>query len=171
MTKKAAATRLRGTGGNGVRSTPAKASAKGAEGNALVLVVDDFEDNRAMYVEYLQFQGFRVAEAVNGLEAIERTKELLPRVIVMDLSLPVMDGWEATRRIKADPQTRHIRVIALTGHAEPAHAKKALDAGCDDFVAKPCLPENLLAKIREHIPADGASKTPVRETKKQKGKK
>ena len=70
----------------------------------------------------------------------------------MDLSLPVMDGWEATRRIKADPRTKHIRVIALTGHAEPAHAKKALDAGCDDFVAKPCLPENLLAKIREHLP-------------------
>ncbi|HVH44917.1 MAG TPA: response regulator [Labilithrix sp.] len=121
--------------------------------NPLVLVVDDFEDNRAMYVEYLQFQGFRVVEAVNGAEAVERTVDLLPLVVVMDLSLPVMDGWEATRRIKADERTKHIRVIALTGHAEPAHAKKALDAGCDDFVAKPCLPENLLAKIREHLPA------------------
>jgi CheY-like chemotaxis protein len=117
----------------------------------LVLVVDDFEDNRAMYVEYLQFQGFRVAEAVNGEEAVARATELLPAVIVMDLSLPVMDGWEATRRVKANPRTSHIRVIALTGHAEPAHAKKALEAGCDDFVAKPCLPENLLTKIREHL--------------------
>src|SRR5678815_2571924 len=107
----------------------------------LVLVVDDFEDNRAMYVEYLQFQGFRVAEAVNGEEAVARATELLPAVIVMDLSLPVMDGWEATRRIKATTRTAHIRVIALTGHAEPAHAQKALQAGCDDFVAKPCLPE------------------------------
>ena len=72
----------------------------------LILVVDDFEDNRAMYVEYLQFQGFRVAEAVNGEEAVARTRELLPPIVVMDLSLPVMDGWEATRRIKADPRPR-----------------------------------------------------------------
>jgi CheY-like chemotaxis protein len=117
----------------------------------LVLVVDDFEDNRAMYLEYLQFQGLRVAEAVNGADAVTRAKELLPSVIIMDLSLPVMDGWEATRRIKSNPKTRHIRVVALTGHAEPAHAKRALDAGCDDFVAKPCLPEHLLAKVREHL--------------------
>lgn len=142
------------------------------EESALVLVVDDFEDNRAMYVEYLQFQGFHVAEAVNGLEAVERTHALMPVVIVMDLSLPVMDGWEATRRIKADPRTKHIRVIALTGHAEPAHAKKAFDAGCDDFVAKPCLPENLLARIREHLPASSTSRSASsRETKEQEGKK
>src|SRR5262245_5761379 len=140
-------------------------------GAPLIRVVDDFEDNRAMTVEYLQFQGVRVAEAVNGQEAVERTRELLPLVIVMDLSLPVMDGWEATRRLKADPKTKHIRVIALTGHAEPAHAKKALDAGCDDFVAKPCLPENLLAKIREHIPSPRPLGTAPRDSRKQKGKK
>ena len=129
----------------------------------LVLVVDDFEDNRAMYVEYLQFQGFRVVEAVNGEEAVDRATNLLPAVVIMDLSLPVMDGWEATRRIKSNAKTKHIRDIALTGHAEPAHAKRALEAGCDDFVAKPCLPENLLAKIKEHLEAaDGKS---------QKGKK
>lgn len=127
----------------------------------LVLVVDDFEDNRAMYVEYLQFQGFRVAEAVNGEEAVARARELMPAVIIMDLSLPVMDGWEATRRIKGFAKTKHIKVVALTGHAEPAHAKRALEAGCDDFVAKPCLPENLLAKVREHLP----------HTKTTKGKK
>ena len=126
-------------------------SGKGDNEKPLVLIVDDFEDNRVMYVEYLQFQGFRVAEAVNGQEAIEQTQKLMPVVIVMDLSLPVMDGWEATRRIKADPKTKHIVVIALTGHAEPAHAKKARDAGCDDFVAKPCLPEALVARIREHV--------------------
>ena len=130
----------------------------------LVLVVDDFEDNRAMYVEYLQFQGLRVAEAVNGEEAVERAIALLPAVIIMDLSLPVMDGWEATRRIKGDPRTKHIKVVALTGHAEPAHAKRARDAGCDDFVAKPCLPESLLAKVREHLPSNEAKK-------KMKGKK
>lgn len=118
----------------------------------LILVVDDFEDNRVMYAEYLQFNGLRVVEAVNGEEAVRRTMELLPSVVVMDLSLPVMDGWEATRRIKADPTTAKIKVIALTGHAEPAHAKKALDAGCDDFVPKPCLPADLLAKVKAHLP-------------------
>ena len=117
----------------------------------LVLIVDDFEDNRTMYVEYLQFQGFRVEEAVNGEEAVAQATALVPAVIIMDLSLPVMDGWEATRRIKANPKTKDIVVIALTGHAEAAHAKKAMDAGCDDFVAKPCLPDQLVAKIREHI--------------------
>jgi len=135
----------------------------------LVLVVDDFEDNRAMYVEYLQYQGFRVAEAVNGEQAVAQATSLLPAVIVMDLSLPVMDGWEATRRIKANESTAKIRVIALTGHAEPAHAKKALDAGCDDFVAKPCLPEHLLAKVREHLEVVGGASVTKRSMKK-KGK-
>lgn len=138
-----------------------KKSAEKSADAPLVLVVDDFEDNRAMYVEYLQFQGLRVVEAVNGEEAVARAKELLPAVIIMDLSLPVMDGWEATRQIKSHATTKHIKVVALTGHAEPAHAKRALEAGCDDFVAKPCLPENLLAKVREYLPRN----------KTQKGKK
>lgn len=140
----------------------------------LVLIVDDFDDNRAMYVEYLQFQGFRVAEAVNGQEALERTEELMPAVVVMDLSLPVMDGWEATRRLKANPKTKDIVVIALTGHAEAAHAKKARDVGCDDFVPKPCLPEQLVAKVREHV-ARSAKSSPkaaaTSSTKNAKGKK
>jgi two-component system, cell cycle response regulator DivK len=132
------------------KSNKKLASAK-ATTPPMILVVDDFEDNRVMYVEYLQFQGFRVAEAVNGADAVARTIELLPALVVMDLSLPVMDGWEATRRLKSNPLTQHIVIIALSGHAEAAHAKRALDAGCDDFVAKPCLPENLLAKIGEHV--------------------
>ncbi len=140
--------------------TITKKSKAGRKGSgALVLVVDDFEDNRAMYVEYLLFQGFRVAEAVNGAEAISQTTKLMPGIIVMDLSLPVIDGWEATRRIKADARTSHIRIIALTGHAEPSHAKRALDAGCDDFIAKPCLPESLLAKINEHLPPASSAST------------
>jgi CheY-like chemotaxis protein len=135
--------------------SPAKKKSNGSaaarDEGPLILIVDDFEDNRAMYVEYLQFQGFRVAEAVNGADAIDRTLELMPSVVVMDLSLPVMDGWEATRRLKANPTTKHVVIIALTGHAEVAHAQKARDAGCDDFVAKPCLPEQLVAKVREHV--------------------
>lgn len=120
----------------------------------LVLVVDDFEDNRLMYAEYLSVHGLRVVEAVNGEDAVRRTKELRPSVVVMDLSLPVMDGWEATRRIKADPATAEIKVIALTGHAEPADAREALAAGCDDFVSKPCLPAELLAKVKAHLPQE-----------------
>lgn len=114
-----------------------------AADSPLVLVVDDFEDNRMMYAEYLQFRGFRVEQAVNGAEAVARTQELMPDAVIMDLSLPVMDGWEATRRLKADVQTKNVCIIALTGHAESAHAERALDAGCDDFLAKPCLPEQL----------------------------
>jgi two-component system cell cycle response regulator DivK len=115
----------------------------------LVLVVDDFEDNRAMYAEYLTFSGYRVEQASNGEEAVELTQRLKPDVVVMDLSLPIMDGWEATRRLKADESTRHIPVIALTGHALAGHSRGAREAGCDAFLAKPCLPEKLVAKVQE----------------------
>jgi len=117
----------------------------------LVLVVDDFEDNRAMYAEYLSYSGFDVEQASNGEEALELAHRLDPDVVVMDLSLPVMDGWEATRRLKADASTRHIPVIALTGHALAGHSRGARDAGCDAFLAKPCLPADLVAKVEELI--------------------
>jgi CheY-like chemotaxis protein len=116
-----------------------------------VLVVDDFADNRQMYAEYLAFVGYRVAEAENGQEAVDKAMEMRPDVIVMDLSLPGMDGWEATRRLKGDARTRHIPVIALTGHALAGHSKGALEAGCDAFVTKPCLPEDLVAHIRRAL--------------------
>jgi CheY-like chemotaxis protein len=115
---------------------------------ALVLVVEDYQDAREMYVEYLKFSGFRVAEARNGVEAIETATAVLPDIILMDLALPRMDGWEATRRLKTDARTRHIPVIALTGHALAGHAEGARQAGCDAFVTKPCLPDALVAEIR-----------------------
>jgi len=117
----------------------------------LVLVVDDFQDNREMYAEYLAYCGFRVIEAKNGKEAIEQAFAQSPNVIIMDLSLPVMDGWEATRRLKADGRTKSIPVIALTGHALQGHSKGALDAGCDAFVAKPCLPDKLVLEIKRML--------------------
>jgi len=117
----------------------------------LVLVVDDFQDNREMYAEYLAYCGFRVIEAKNGKEAIEQAFAQSPNVIIMDLSLPVMDGWEATRRLKAEGRTRSIPVIALTGHALSGHSKGALDAGCDAFVAKPCLPDQLVLEIKRML--------------------
>ena len=115
---------------------------------SLVLVVDDYQDAREMYTEYLSFSGFRVAEASTGLEAIRQAIELNPDIILMDLSLPEMDGWEATRRIKVDLRTKHIPVIALTGHALPGFLESARNAGCDGCIVKPCLPDAVVAEVR-----------------------
>jgi len=117
----------------------------------LVPVVDDFQDNREMYAEYLAFSGFRVIQAANGKEALDQAFANRPDIIIMDLSLPVMDGWEATRRLKADQRTNAIPVVALTGHAMQGHSKGAMEAGCDAFVAKPCLPDQLVAEIRKML--------------------
>ena len=117
----------------------------------LVLIVDDYQDAREMYAEYLEFSGFQVLEARNGLEAVEKAQEFLPAVILMDLSLPVMDGWEATRRLKGDERTRGIPVVALTGHALDGHSREAQDAGCDAYVTKPCLPDALLREVRRML--------------------
>ena len=120
----------------------------------LVLVVEDYQDAREMYAAYLQFSGYRVAEATNGIEAIERATELLPDIILMDLALPKMDGWESTRRHKLDDKTRHIPIVALTGHALAGHAEGARQAGCGSFVTKPCLPDALVAEIRRMLARD-----------------
>ena len=114
----------------------------------LVLVVDDYQDAREMYAEYLSFSGFRVAEASNGLEAVEKAFSLMPDVILMDLSLPGMDGWTATRQLKTDERTRAIPVVALTGHALAGASDGARQAGCDAFVTKPCLPDELVVEVR-----------------------
>jgi CheY-like chemotaxis protein len=113
-----------------------------------VLLVDDYPDAREMYSEYLQYSGFDVIEAGNGIEALQQAVEREPDIILMDLSLPVMDGWEATRRLKADERTASIPVVALTGHALAGISEGAKRAGCDAFVTKPCLPEDLVKEIR-----------------------
>jgi CheY-like chemotaxis protein len=113
-----------------------------------VLLVDDYPDAREMYSEYLQFSGFDVVEAANGMEALQSAIDRSPDIILMDLSLPVMDGWEATRRLKADERTASIPVVALTGHALAGISEGAKKAGCDAFVTKPCLPEDLVKEIR-----------------------
>jgi two-component system, cell cycle response regulator DivK len=114
-----------------------------------VLLVDDYPDAREMYAEYLEFSGFDVIEAANGMEALQRALDAEPDIILMDLSLPVMDGWEATRRLKSDQRTASIPVVALTGHALAGISEGAKKAGCDAFVTKPCLPEDLVHEIRE----------------------
>jgi CheY-like chemotaxis protein len=114
-----------------------------------VLLVDDYPDAREMYSEYLEFSGFQVVEASNGVEALQRALDDNPDIILMDLSLPVMDGWEATRRLKADTRTAGIPVVALTGHALAGASEEAKTAGCDAFVTKPCLPEDLVKEIKK----------------------
>lgn len=123
------------------------------ETTPLILVVDDYQDAREMYAEYLQFSGFRVAEARNGNEAVEQAFALKPDLILMDLSLPGMDGWEATRQLKSDERTRHIPVVALTGHALAGASEGARKAGCDSFVTKPCLPDDLVVEVRRMLNA------------------
>jgi two-component system cell cycle response regulator DivK len=118
------------------------------EAGQLVLVVDDYQDARELYAQYFLLSGFRVAEASNGAEAVEKALELTPDVILMDLSLPGMDGWEATRRLKANGQTKHIPVVALTSHALAGFSDSARKAGCDVFVTKPCLPDTLVDEVR-----------------------
>jgi two-component system cell cycle response regulator DivK len=104
-----------------------------------------------MYAVYLTYSGYDVVEAGDGKEAVEVAGRTMPDVIVMDLTLPIMDGWEATRRLKADERTRHIPIIALTGHAVAGQSREAREAGCDAFLAKPCLPEMLVEKVQELI--------------------
>ncbi len=119
----------------------------------LILLVEDYADAREMYRAYLSFAGFRVETAANGVEAIEKARTVIPNLILMDLSLPVLDGWQATERLKADERTSHIPVIALTAHTLAADADRARRAGCEGFIQKPCLPEEILVEVSRHLPA------------------
>jgi len=117
----------------------------------LVLVVDDVAHGREIFAEYLEFRGFRVATAEDGMEAMEKAFELRPDVILMDLSLPKVDGWEATRRLKQDERTRAIPIIALTAHALASAHDRAKEVGCDAVVTKPCIPKDLEAEVRRQL--------------------
>ena len=126
----------------------------------LVLVVDDFEDNREMFAEFLELSGFRVTQAANGQEAIDRAEADMPDVVVMDLSLPVVDGWEATRRLKANPRTASIPVLALSGHTSAREEEEALHVGCVALLTKPCLPDVLVSQIRRVLVEHGRGGAP-----------
>ena len=117
-----------------------------------ILLVEDNEMNRDMLSRRLLRRGHEVLFAVDGQEAVDMAASESPALILMDMGLPVMDGWEATRRIKADPRTRAIPVIALTAHAMAEDRDKALAAGCDDFDTKPVEIARLLAKIEALLP-------------------
>ena len=117
-----------------------------------ILIVEDNEMNRDMLSRRLERKGYQVLIAVDGEMGIKVAREKSPDLILMDMSLPVMDGWEATRRIKADDLLRHIPVIALTAHAMANDRDKALEAGCDDYDTKPIELPRLLAKMEALLP-------------------
>jgi two-component system, cell cycle response regulator DivK len=115
----------------------------------LILVVDDVADNRELYATYLEYVGYRVAMAADGHEALAKAFELHPDAVLMDLSLPGVDGWEVTRRLKQAEATKEILVIGLSGHA--FYAADARLSGCDAFMAKPCLPATVADEIHRAL--------------------
>jgi CheY-like chemotaxis protein len=117
-----------------------------------VLVVEDDPDVRDLYARYLRGAGYEVFVAADGVAALQAVPEQLPHVILMDLGLPVMDGWEATRILKRDPRTASIPVIAITGYAPKTRDQDAESAGCDAVVQKPCEGEALVAAIEKFLP-------------------
>ena len=120
-----------------------------------ILLVEDNEMNLDMLSRRLARQGYEVVAARDGEAGVARAAIERPQLILMDMSLPVLDGWEATRRLKADPATREIPIIALTAHALVEDREKAMAAGCDDYDTKPIDLPRLLEKIRKLLPAAG----------------
>jgi CheY-like chemotaxis protein len=114
---------------------------------AKILLVEDNEMNRDMLSRRLARRGYEVVVAVDGREGVAKARAEAPALVLMDMSLPVLDGWEATRELRADPATRAIPIIALTAHAMAGDREKALAVGCDDFDTKPIELERLLGKI------------------------
>jgi two-component system, cell cycle response regulator DivK len=114
----------------------------------LILVAEDYSDARELLQECLQLEGFDVVVASNGEEAVRRARVELPDAVVMDLSMPVLDGYDATRQLKQDVRTREIPVVAHSGHLMPRHTEQARLAGCETIVPKPCRPSAMAARIR-----------------------
>ncbi|HNV74732.1 MAG: response regulator [Gemmatimonadetes bacterium] len=116
-----------------------------------VLIVEDNEDNRIVYSTILRHHGFRVSEALDGEEGIAKARRELPDIILMDISIPLIDGWEVTQTLKREAATSHIPVIALTAHAMPGDRERAMEVGCDGYLAKPCEPRAVLAEVNRLI--------------------
>ena len=119
--------------------------------NSTVLLVEDNEDNLLIYSTILRHSGYTVVEARDGQAGIEAAQRENPGLILMDVSIPIIDGLEATRRLKADPNTKHIPIIALTAHALASDQQKAIEAGCDAYIAKPAEPRAVVAAVKEYL--------------------
>jgi len=120
-----------------------------------ILIVEDQEDNRIILRRLLSKAGYDLIEAMNGEDGVALALSMRPDLILMDIQLPVMDGYEATRRIKNNVELKSIPVIAVTSYALSGDEAKARAAGCDAYVAKPFSPRQLLAKVREYLPKEG----------------
>jgi len=138
-------------------SAPQGATQEIENTSALVLLVDDSADARAMYGEYLRFAGFRVVTAVNGEEALAAAQAEWPAVILMDLAMPRMDGWEAIRRLRADPLTAEIPIVALSAYAFGEEPERAREAGADMCLSKPCLPPQVARVVRAMLGTSGGT--------------
>ena len=112
-----------------------------------VLLVEDNEDNRIIYATALRYAGYTVIEAITGTQGVHHARTDKPDLILMDISVPELDGWEATALLKADPDTRHIPIIAVTAHALPGDQERSLAVGCDGYLAKPITPAALLGEV------------------------
>jgi CheY-like chemotaxis protein len=125
-----------------------------------ILLVEDNEMNRDMLSRRLERKGFEILLAMDGESGVAMARDCAPDLILMDMSLPILDGWEAARRLKADPVTSHMPVIALTAHAMSSDREKALEAGCDDYDTKPVDLPRLLGKIG-HLLTNGVHSADV----------
>ena len=119
-----------------------------------ILIIEDQEDNRAILRDLLSQAGYTLLEATDGVEGVELAQSERPDLILMDIQLPVIDGYEATRRIKAKPELKSIPIIAVTSYALSGDETKARAVGCDGYVTKPFSPRDLLAKVRAYLPAE-----------------
>ena len=124
-----------------------------SDSSKTVLLVEDNEDNRTVYRTILEHFGYTVAEARNGEDGVRMARDVHPDLILMDISIPAIDGWEATRILKADPRTKEIPIIALTAHALATDRAKAEEAGCDGYLAKPCEPRHVVAEVERFLGA------------------
>ncbi len=122
-----------------------------AERVATILLVEDNEDNRIVYSTILEYAGHHVVEAPDGETGVALARSERPDLILMDISIPLLDGWEATRILKADPDTRHIPIVALTAHALEEDREKAREVGCDGYIAKPAEPRVVLAEVQRFL--------------------
>ena len=125
-----------------------------------MLLVEDNEDNRIIYSTVLRHLGYRVVEAQDGVEAVELARSTQPDLILMDISIPRMDGWEATRILRGDPRTSAIPIVALTAHALSDDRERAAEVGFSSYLAKPIEPRVVVAEVRRWI-GEGAAKKPL----------
>ena len=112
-----------------------------------VLVADDDADNRAIAQDALEMSGYEIVTAMDGEEAFEKIADERPSIVLLDMSMPKLDGWEVARRVRADPDLAHIPIIAFTAHALVGEELKAKSAGCNDYLSKPCMPKAIVEKV------------------------